>query len=60
MFNDRNLVDDEEKIKEDLEKIRQKRCDNHNKYKASHFSTNLLCIKIQQAFYVDFDTIIIL
>ena len=39
-----DLVDGEIKIQENFEKLRQKRCDSHNKYKASHFCTNISCI----------------
>ena len=44
------LVDSEIKIQENLEKIRQKRCDSHSKYKASHFCTNISCVKNSTSF----------
>ena len=49
-----NLVSNDIKIEENLEKIRQKRCDSHNKYKASHFCTNLSCIKDSISFLCEF------
>ena len=49
-----NLVSNDLKIEENLEKIRQKRCDSHNKYKASHFCTNHLCIKNSTSFLCQF------
>ena len=48
------LVNDEIKIEENFEKILQKRCDNHNKYKASHFCTNILCVKNSTSFLCEF------
>ena len=33
------------KIEENFEKIRQKKCDTHNKYKASYCCINSLCVK---------------
>ena len=45
-----NLVDDEIKLEENLEKICQKRCDSHNKYKATHFCTNFSCVKNSTSF----------
>ena len=50
MFSYVNLVSNDIKIEENLEKIRQKRCDNHNKYEASHFCTNLSCVKNSTSF----------
>ena len=49
-----NLVNDEMKIQENLEKIRQKKCDSHNKYQASHFCTNPSCIKNSTSFLCEF------
>ena len=54
MFTYVNLVSDEKKIEENLEKIRQKRCDSHNKYKASHFCSNILCVKNSTSFLCQF------
>ena len=45
-----DLTDSEAKIEENLEKIRQKRCDSHNKYKAAYFCTNVSCIKNSTSF----------
>ena len=44
------LVDNELKIQENLEKIRHKKCDSHNKYQASHFCTNSSCVKNSTSF----------
>ena len=39
-----NLVSNDIKIQENLEKLRQRKCNSHNKYKASYFCTNALCV----------------
>ena len=44
------VLNDEIKIEENLEKLRQKKCDTHNKYKASHFCMNPLCINNSLSF----------
>ena len=45
------LVNDQDaKIQENLEKIRQKKCESHNKYQASHFCTNSTCVKNSTSF----------
>ena len=49
-----NLVNNDVKIEENLERIRQKRCDNHNKYKASYFCTNLSSLKNSTSFLCQF------
>ena len=48
------FANDTIKIEEKLEKIRQKKCDSHNKYKASHFCTNLSCVKNSTSFLCEF------
>ena len=40
-----NLVSDDIKIEENFEKLLQRKCDTHNKYKASYCCINLLCVK---------------
>ena len=45
MFGYANLISDEKKIEENFEKLLQRKCDNHNKYKASYFCTNISCVK---------------
>ena len=56
MFNHINLignvdlVDGITKVEENFEKIRQKQCDNHNKYKASYCCINPLCVKNSSCF----------
>ena len=50
MFDYVNLFSDENKIEENFEKLRQKKCDNHNKYKASYCCINPLCIKNSASF----------
>ena len=47
------FANDEIKIQENLEKLRQKRCDSHNKYKASYFCTNISCVKNSASFLCD-------
>ena len=44
------LINDEIKIEENLGKMRQKKCDNHNKYKASYCCINPFCIKTLSCF----------
>ena len=44
------LTNGEIKIEENFEKIRQKKCDSHNRYKASHFCTNISCVKNSTSF----------
>ena len=39
-----NLVSNDMKIEDNLEKLRQRKCDSHNKYKASYLCTNPLCV----------------
>ena len=38
------LIESAIKIEANLEKIRQKKCDSHNRYKASYFCTNVSCV----------------
>ena len=40
-----NLIDDEKKIEDNFEKLLPKKCDSHNKYKASYCCINPLCVK---------------
>ena len=39
-----SLFNEETTIENNLEKLRQRKCDSHNKYKASYFCTNSLCV----------------
>ena len=39
------INDKDAKIEENLEKIRQERCDNHNKHQASYCCINPSCVK---------------
>ena len=50
MINFVSLIDGEFKIEENLEKIRQKKCNSHNKYKASYFCINPSCVKNSTSF----------
>ena len=50
MFSHVNFVNDEIERQENLEKIRQKKCDNHNKYQVSHFCTNPSCVQNSTSF----------
>ena len=55
MFSYVDLANDDEiKIEENLEKIRQKRCDSHNKYQVSHFCTNPSYLKNSTSFLCEF------
>ena len=54
MFSYVNLVNNDIKIEENLEKLRQKRCDSHSKYKASYFCTNFSCLKNSTSFLCEF------
>ena len=38
------LFNEETTIENNFEKLRQRKCDSHNKYKASYFCTNSLCV----------------
>ena len=49
-----SLVNDERKIEENFEKLRQKKCDSHNKYKATYCCTNFSCIKNSTSFLCEF------
>ena len=54
MFSYVDLVSNDIKIEENLEKLRQKNCDEHKKYKASHFCTNLSCVTNSMSFLCQF------
>ena len=45
-----NYVNAEIKIEKNLENLRQRKCDSHNKYKASYFCTNFSCVKNSTSF----------
>ena len=49
-----NPINDDIKIEENLEKIRQKSCDSHKKYQASYFCTNIICVKNSCCFLCEF------
>ena len=50
MLSHMNLISNDIKIEENFEKILQRKCDSHNKYKAFYFCTNLSCVKNSTSF----------
>ena len=48
MFSHMNLIDI--KMEENFDKLLQRKCDGHNKYKASYFCINPLCVKNSTSF----------
>ena len=50
MFSHMNFITNDIKIEENFEKLLQRKCDGHNKYKASYFCTNLSCVKNSTSF----------
>ena len=45
-----DLADGDIKIEQNFEKLRQKKCNNHDKQKASYFCTNVSCIQNSTSF----------
>ena len=45
-----DFVNDEIKIEENFEKLRQRKCNSHNKYKACYFCTNFSCVQNSTSF----------
>ena len=45
-----NPIDQELIIQNNLLNLRQRKCDTHKKYQASHFCTNSLCVKNSESF----------
>ena len=50
MFSHVNLISHDIKIEKNFEKLLQRKCDSHTKYKASYFCTNHSCVKNSTSF----------